>query len=654
MNQSSVEAPLLLHGKDLSLNVSAFDDLRNSRARAICETKIDLVRRLTRPIETSSKDLVPLIGLYRLNREQRRANKNVEAISALVLDIDKSQGFTFEKIVELLKSYQYVIHTTHSNSANALKVRIILFLTRPVFPREFPDFWKGFVFFSGLQELIDPSCKDLSRAFFLFSYPPENIDSARCFVNLGQPVNPEHFNNKRPPTALAKSFCGATYPDTKDDLDFGSIVPGVRNPALYKFAARLHSKGLSFNQVMEEATRWNHSLSEPLDENEVYRVCVNSGRYRKNFENKSSEQVVNHQTPNFEFEPASKLLVSLPVPRSYLIDEFLPARLVSLLIAPGGTGKSMLTLLIAVCVAAGIPLFGRFPVQQAKKVLLISGEDDIEEIQRRLHRILASESEQIKTLVGENLVFLDLSDRFELFTEKPPHGETRITDVPERIVHELSNQIGSDFSLAIVDPGARFRGGEENLAADTTRFVQALQLIRNLLNAAVLVVHHVNKSAKGSISSQNNARGSSALIDGVRLVYELNLMSEQEIVKRFGSINLGTPLLTLSCVKTNYGKPIDPIIIERLENGTLALASKLPSDIQNSLILSEIHRSPMSKSAFKEKFGGTKNKFGISEKILLVKLTELESKGYLEIPARGDMSLTKSGVALLTNDLSGN
>jgi RecA-family ATPase len=636
------------------LDLAIFQNLRDPKAKVISKTKKDVIQIITTPIETLEKGSVPLLGFYRLNREQRRANKNVESISALVLDIDKAQGFKFEQIYESLKKYQCVIHTTYSNSVDRLSLRVIVFLTRPIFPHEYLEVWKAFIFFSGLQGLVDESCKDLSRAYYSPSYSPENRDLARCFTMLGQPVNPEHFNNKRPLSALAKSFCGTTYQDTKDNSDVGLVAPGGRNTTLYKLSAGWFSGGLTTDQVVEKAHQWNQALSEPLDEHEVYRVCENAEKYRKGREIRRSEDVVNHQASSFEFIPASKLLSSLPVPRSYLIDEFLPARLVSLLIAPGGTGKSMLILLIAVCVAAGIPLFGRFPVQQAKKVLLISGEDDNEEIQRRLHKILAGESEEIKTLVGKNLFFLDLSDRFELFTEKPPHGETRITDVPDRIVHELSNQIGSDFSLAIVDPGARFRGGEENLAADTTRFVQALQLIRNLLNAAVLVVHHVNKSAKGSISSQNNARGSSALIDGVRLVYELNLMSEQEIVKRFGSINLGTPLLTLSCVKTNYGKPIDPIIIERLDNGTLALASKLPSDIQNSLILSEIQRSPMSKSAFKEKFGGTKNKFGISEKILLVKLTELESKGYLKIPARGDMSLTKSGVALLTNDLSGN
>ena len=82
-------------------------------------------------------------------------------------------------------------------------------------------------------------------------------------------------------------------------------------------------------------------------------------------------------------------------------------RVVSLLIAPGGTGKSMLALYIAVCVAAGIPLFGRFPAKVPRKVLFISGEDDLEELKRRLFKILVDESAEVRTLVAQNLVFID-------------------------------------------------------------------------------------------------------------------------------------------------------------------------------------------------------------------------------------------------------
>ena len=626
-------------------NVTLYESLVKTKGECLPLARRDIAELLSTPKESSSKKTVPLIGGYELNESQRRSNDNVEINTLGIFDIDNAQSMSFEKIVSLLKEHQCIVHTTYSNCVSHLKLRVILFLTRPINPHEYHAFWQGFTFFTGLTEIIDPACKDLSRAYFLFSYPPEGKEHARCFINLGKPVDPALYSKRNNKSPLAAALSEQIQPQ--------SVLPGGRNTALTRLVGQLINKGLRREDTINEANRWNAALPVPLDNEEVLRT--HNSIWKTHEKGKLESQVPQNTNVvnDYSFVRAFDLLSTPPVPRRYLLDQFLMERVVSLLVAPGGTGKSMLTLLIAVCVASGISLFDRFQAKAPRRVLFISGEDDLEELKRRLFKILVDESAKVRALVAQNLVFIDFADKFELFTEKPIQGEIRITDVPEKIIESLKQQIGDDIALVIVDPAARFRGGDENLAADATRFVQALQLIRDRLSCAVLAVHHVNKAARGAASGQNNARGSSAFIDGVRLVYELSALSEQEIAKRYGSLNIDTQLLNLTCVKTNYGKRIEPLLLERRENGTLAAASRLPENLQLTLILREIKTCPMSKSAFKEKYGGIEKKFRISEKVLLRKIDELQEKGLLNVPSRSSMMVTRNGEEFITNGQSG-
>jgi hypothetical protein len=176
---------------------------------------------------------------------------------------------------------------------------------------------------------------------------------------------------------------------------------------------------------------------------------------------------------------------------------------------------------IAVSVSSGSSIFGKYLPTSPSKVIFISGEDDANELKRRLHKVATNLPANINQNVKKNLHFIDLADSFELFTERSSKGEVSITKVPEKICSQIKAIVGDEVGLVIIDPISRFRGGEENLAADTTRFVQALQQIRDRLNACVLTLHHVNKQSGGNGVTQNNARGSSAFIDGVRLVYPM-------------------------------------------------------------------------------------------------------------------------------------
>lgn len=600
--------------------------------------------QLAKPFISEVKD-GPLFGPYSLS-VPKRGNNNVIEISLLVFDIDYPKGRSAQDIVNLVSDYDAIAHSTWSHTKEEPHYRLIVRLSRPVPVNRFADVRDGFLSLNQeLASIIDKACSDASRAYYLFSYPIERSDYAEFIINTGIPLDPAtcliptHTNQIAAPNSLAS--LGAIPPS--------SIQVGGRNTALTSYVGSIINKGLSFNDTLTMALAWNQSLPQPLDDAEVRRTHASIWKthHRNNAATQPTTLALIPTANSFRLISAGSLLASPPQPRSWLIKDFLPSKIVAALIAAGGTGKSYLAMHIAVSVASGSSLFGEFIPTKPAKVVFISGEDDETELKRRLHAVTCGMPAAVKTSIDTNLHFIDLADAFELFTQKPVSGEVQITDVPVRLVEAIKQMAGESVDLIIVDPISRFRGGEENSAGDTTRFVQSLQYLRDHLGASVLALHHVNKGAKVNGTSQNNARGSSAFIDGVRLVYELNALSDAETEKTYGKQMIMPRVLTLNSVKSNYGKPINPIILCKRTDGTLERFGMQAGQHQALSILQEIKLNPTSKTQFKKTYGSATGKFGLSEKALVLKLEDLEKQGLLTIPTRGSMQLTANGTTLV-------
>jgi RecA-family ATPase len=620
-----------------------FNNIKSVTAKQAHKTLRSITRQLSTPIESIDKDTL-LIGPYRLGPNKKRANQNIESVSALVFDIDRPNGYTFDDIVALTSGYFGVVHTTWSHTPEQPRYRVVIHLKEEISAADFAAVRNNFLLFnSELASIVDAACSDISRAYYWFSYPPDKANDARCCVLMGNLLDPSSL--KTPKYVAQTKDQSSTFQSQLQTILQGGAEKGSRNKNLASLVGGLIKKGLTRTETYDEANQWNQMLSSPLPSDEVERT--HNSIWTTHLRNNPNGELILGQTQvskaeRFNLIPAAGLLATLPPKRDWIIDGFLPSKIVAAIIAAGGTGKSYLAMHLAVCVASESCLFGRHQPRSAAKVVFISGEDDRHELQRRLHKVVAGLSPQARSLVNKNLQFIDLADSFELFTERNNKGEIDITKIPGLICDQIISQIGSDIGLVIVDPVARFRGGEENLAADATRFVQALQQIRDQLNTAVLCLHHVNKGA-GTGGNQNNARGSSAFIDGVRLVFQLNALLEPEIRKLYGDPLTLPALLTLQSVKSNYGKPAEPMVLARRDDGSLELFDVIAEDRQQVNLLKEIEICKLSKTQFKELFGGVKKKFGLAEKGLLDKLEQLNREGFITIPNRGVMTVTESG-----------
>jgi RecA-family ATPase len=268
------------------------------------------------------------------------------------------------------------------------------------------------------------------------------------------------------------------------------------------------------------------------------------------------------------------LLDSEPPAREWLVTDRLPLGVVGLLAAAGGTGKSMATLQLAFSVCTGLPWL-EMPMDRSGAVLIFSAEDDRDEIHRRLRTILRLYSDDTpgsfephRAAVARNLYIWDRVGQDNRLTEKL-NGVTGRTALVNWIVN-AAQQV-PDLALIVLDPLARFDGGDPNDNADSTRLIECAEQIRKATGATVLLPHHVNKgSLKDSASGQEAVRGGSGLVDGSRWVGLLAGLRADQAKKDYGiDPDEAGQYVRFTTPKANYSAPWEGTWLRRLAGGAL-------------------------------------------------------------------------------------
>ncbi len=223
--------------------------------------------------------------------------------------------------------------------------------------------------------------------------------------------------------------------------------------------------------------------------------------------------------------------------QQFLVDGSIPLGVVSVLAAMGDTGKGMITLDLALSVATGKPravsvspepmaLGGA--VRAFGTAVVITAEDDEAEVHRRLERL---DPERARLKQPERLIVVPLPN-----AGGPIPLVTSGRNGPEATArfHDLRDQLAgiADLRLVVLDPLSSFIHADVNADPAASSFVTGLLAgLATETGAAIIVAHHMRKpQGNRPISTVEQARdavrGTSALVDGVRLVYALWPTSE--------------------------------------------------------------------------------------------------------------------------------
>lgn len=210
-------------------------------------------------------------------------------------------------------------------------------------------------------------------------------------------------------------------------------------------------------------------------------------------------------------------------PREWLLGTRLVRRFVSLLVAPGGVGKSALALASAVSLASGRNILDEH-VHHSVPAWVLNLEDPADELHRRLaalmrlHRIEASE-------LRKRLFMHHGRDRRLLLAEAVEGGVITHPD-QDALLRQVQEQ---GIGLVVVDPFVKSHALNENDNMQMDRAVTAWAEVAEQSGAAVLLVHHVRKAgAGGPETGVDAARGAKALSDASRSATVLSPMTAAE------------------------------------------------------------------------------------------------------------------------------
>lgn len=213
--------------------------------------------------------------------------------------------------------------------------------------------------------------------------------------------------------------------------------------------------------------------------------------------------------------------VEIP-PRLWLYGDHYLAGIVSATVAPGGLGKSSLTIVEALAMASGKPLLGVTP-RKICRVWLWNGEDPKDELERRIGAAM-KHCELSKADIGGRL-FVDSGMDTEIVVAVEDRGGAKIAEPVVDAVERAIKDRGID--LMVVDPFVSSHRVSENDNNAMDLVVKRWALIAHRTGCAIELVHHVRKT-NGQETTVEDARGGSSFIAAARSVRALTRMTKTQ------------------------------------------------------------------------------------------------------------------------------
>jgi RecA-family ATPase len=201
------------------------------------------------------------------------------------------------------------------------------------------------------------------------------------------------------------------------------------------------------------------------------------------------------------------------------------------LIAPGATGKSILTIIEAISIALGLDLLKLGHVEQGN-VLLINNEDDYDELNRRFNGVCIEYKLDQKKLAKHLFYRSGYGNRVIIADE----GITKNVEATNEVNQIIAFIKENNIRLVIVDPFISTHTSEENNNSKIDQVIQVYRRIAIETNVAIRIVHHTpkgNNNQNGGAGDVDMARGASSLKDGARVAHTLFPMSSDD-AKQYG------------------------------------------------------------------------------------------------------------------------
>lgn len=207
-------------------------------------------------------------------------------------------------------------------------------------------------------------------------------------------------------------------------------------------------------------------------------------------------------------------------PREWLYGTRLIRRFVTVLVAPGGTGKSGYALAVAMALASGRPFLGE-TVHHRVNSWVLNLEDPLEELDRRVAAIMVRHKIPRSDLDGHLFLHSGRDRRLVMATQSDDGYAILYPDKEAVIELALTAGVGH----IVVDPFVKSHSLEENSNPHMDAAATAWAEVAQATGAAIDLVHHTRK---GAVTDIDAARGGKALTDAARVGQIMAAMSVEE------------------------------------------------------------------------------------------------------------------------------
>ena len=227
----------------------------------------------------------------------------------------------------------------------------------------------------------------------------------------------------------------------------------------------------------------------------------------------------------------SNMFVGSAPEQRFLIADTIPLGVPVVFAAAGDSGKGMMTLDLAMKVASGESMqssFGGF-VANHGNVVLMSAEDDKDELHRRIERL---DPLNARSDYQHDLRVLPLPNLGGVFPMMQKVDNTYIMAPEFERLYEQILEI-DNLALFVADPMASFVHADINAdPAAGAAFMGMLAQLATETGATVMVNHHMAKIRDSDVittpeQARNLIRGTSAIVDGVRSAFSVWQVDEK-------------------------------------------------------------------------------------------------------------------------------
>lgn len=210
--------------------------------------------------------------------------------------------------------------------------------------------------------------------------------------------------------------------------------------------------------------------------------------------------------------------------RQHVFGDLAYRKILTMLVAPGGEGKSTFTLTMAISAATGRDLLGIDPCGR-HRVAVWNNEDDRDEQMRRVIAICQHFGIDRKELEG--WLFMPANEERLRMA-----GRSKGVIVPED-AQMLIDQIRElKIDMVVIDPFAETHPAQENSNEEMVAVGSIYRGVAQLGNCGVVAVHHTRKldaaSSEGHSGNLDSMRGASALGGIARVVATYNTMNKKQ------------------------------------------------------------------------------------------------------------------------------